>query len=204
MIKNSYSGKFIAIEGLDGSGKATQAAALADFFRKETGAALVSEPSASLIGDLIRARLAGDWQASPECLQLLFASDRANHLHREIIPKLAAGVPVICDRYAFSSFAYGALGCDLDWLIDVGRNFIMPDMAIYIDVPVDVCIKRLDAERKTDDIFEKSEILGKVRKNYETVMDIFKNETKIEKIDGNRSQEAVFEDAKAAINKILK
>jgi len=204
MIKNPFPGKFIVIEGLDGSGKATQAAALADFFRKETGAALACEPSASLIGDLIRARLAGDWQASPECLQLLFASDRANHLRQEIIPKLAAGVPVICDRYAFSSFAYGALECDLDWLIDVGRNFIMPDMAIFIDVPVGVCIKRLAAERKTDDIFEKSEILEKVRENYETVMDIFKNETKIEKIDGNRPQEAVFEDAKTAINEILK
>jgi len=134
MVKNRYPGTFIVIEGLDGSGKSTQTALLASFLR-EHGVQVCAtfEPTQYLIGGLIRSFLANDWKSSPYCLQLLFAADRAHHLEKEIIPSLKAGMAVVCDRYFFSSFAYGASDCDVDWLIDVNREFILPDLTILIE-----------------------------------------------------------------------
>jgi len=205
VIKNTFPGKFIAIEGLDGSGKATQAAAIAEALRlTEKKVLLACEPTGSLVGDLIRQRLAGNWQSSPECLQLLFAADRADHLQKEIIPNLAAGGYVVCDRYAFSSFAYGALDCDLDWLIDVNKTFILPDLVLFVDVPPDVCMQRLAVEGKDGDIFEKLTLLNKVVFNYQTIFKKFVAQgVNIAIVDGNKNSEDVFSEIKKIIEKII-
>jgi dTMP kinase len=200
MVKNNFPGKFIAIEGLDGSGKATLAAAIAGFLKQKKQVLLTCEPSGSRVGDLIRDRFSGKWQSSPDCLQLLFAADRANHLDKEIIPGLAAGISVVCDRYAASSLAYGGLDCDFDWLADINKNFILPDLMIFVDVPVDVCMKRLAAERKTDDVFEKTDILEKVISNYEKVIERLRRDgANIAVIDGRPEIETVLKGAKIAI-----
>lgn len=170
MIKNDYPGLFIAIEGLDGSGKSTQAAAVARYLIKGGQKTFITfEPSGLIIGNLIRARLLGEWRSSPEALQLLFAADRAEHLEKEIIPRLKKGVCVITDRYAFSSFAYGAVEYDLDWLIDINSRFIAPDLVAYLDVAPDACLKRIETKRGSYELFEKVGILKKVAQNYTSV-----------------------------------
>ena len=62
------------------------------------GAHLTKEPTNNLIGGLIRGQLTHNWKSTPECLQLLFAADRAHHLDKEIIPLLEKGIPSLGDR----------------------------------------------------------------------------------------------------------
>ena len=136
MFKNPYPGKFIVFEGIDGSGKSTQAGLLFHYLKeRKKRVHSTSEPTQYLIGGLIKSWLAKDWQSTPDCLQLLFAADRAYHLDKEIIPLLKKGVTVVCDRYSLSTLAYGALELDLDWLITLNQNFIAPDVTFLLNTP---------------------------------------------------------------------
>ena len=135
MRKNTFPGKFIVIEGIDGAGKSTQVGMIAGYFSKKGAAVhMTSEPTQLPIGELIRRQLMGEWNSSPESLQLLFAADRADHLEKEILPNLKKGVNVFCDRYFVSSLAYGAVDCPLGWLVEVNKIFLMPDLAIFLDI----------------------------------------------------------------------
>lgn len=185
-------GKFIVIEGLDGSGKSTQAAALAKYLRapaakrrlKQEGVQVTSEPTSRLVGGLIRSQLNGDWHSSPECLQLLFAADRAYHIEKEVQPLLDRGMTVISDRYFFSSFAYGALELDMDWLININKPFPVPDATFVIEVSAKTCIERIQKNRHGVTLFEKEKQLENVAVNYRKLAKRFKN---MYFIDGERS-----------------
>jgi len=160
-------GLFIAIEGLDGSGTSTQA----DLLTKNLNGIgcptfLTKEPTNNLIGGLIRGTLTKDWQASPECLQLLFAADRAHHLDRMIIPARENGKTIITDRYIFSTIAFGSVECDKTWLEELNRKFLLPDITFFIDVPASICIKRIKNTRNQFELFEREKVLEQVRKNY--------------------------------------
>lgn len=184
MKKNIYSGKFIVFDGLDGSGQSTQASKIVSYLNESrqkhkfghSGAHLTKEPTSSLIGGLIRSQLAGDWHSSQLCLQLLFAADRAYHLEKEIIPLLEKGVIVVCDRYFFSSLAYGAVDNGaIDWLLKINENFLLPDLTFFIKVSPKICITRIAKERFGSTLFEKEDILAKVAQNYEKLAKMFKN-----------------------------
>jgi dTMP kinase len=116
MKKNKYPGLLIAMEGLDGSGLSTQTKRVVEVFRKnDTGVYLTKEPTNNVIGGLVRGVLSGVYELEPEAVQLLFSADRSHHLSREIIPMLKGGNTVVCDRYVWSTIAFGSL----NW-IDVG------------------------------------------------------------------------------------
>lgn len=199
MTKNIYPGKFIVFEGLDGSGQSTQAGKLADYLNQKEqklkfghiGVHLTKEPTSGLIGGLIKSQLNHDWKSSAECLQLLFAADRAYHLEKEIIPLLKRGVTVVCDRYFFSSFAYGALESDQNWLFQINDRFLSPDITIFLKVSPRVCIERISKTRWETTLFEKEKLLEKVFKNYMKLTPKFKN---IYVIDGEQPIEKVFQD----------
>ncbi len=191
----NYSGKFIVLEGLDGAGKSTQVPLILDYFEKTGKKTLaVSEPSGFPIGKLLRKRLTGEWGCGPDALQLLFAADRADHLAKEILPALESGIMVVGDRYFLSSLAYGAVDCDMDWLAEVNARFLAPDLTIYLDVPPQVCARRIAANGKSIELFEKVDILRKVAHNYQKAIAAAKERMEIAVIDGNRDKEAVFED----------
>lgn len=195
MVKNQFGGKFVVFEGLDGSGKSTQAG----YLGKKLKESLVKshqtyEPTQYLIGGLIRSFLANDWKSSPECLQLLFAADRSYHLEKEIYPALEKKITVVCDRYCFSSFAYGALDCDLDWLIKVNDNFLLPDLTIVLKSDPKLCVQRMHKERFSVELFEKVEKLEAVWLNYEKIIAKFKHSANIEILDGDRPVEEIFKD----------
>ncbi len=193
MIKNPYLGKFIVFEGLDGAGKSTQAGLLADSLRKAGKEVfLTQEPGGSAPGELVRRRLTGEWECHPDCLQLLFAADRADHLAKEILPALARGENVISDRYFLSSLAYGAVDSDMKWLAQVNARFLAPDLTIYLDVPPSVCARRIAANGKSMELFEKIDILEKVAHNYQMALRMFENNMRIIVVDGNKSPEDVF------------
>jgi dTMP kinase len=177
MKKNPYPGKFIVFDSLDGAGNSTQVKLLADYLNKIGKRTYVTkEPTSSLIGGLIKSQLTHDWKSSAECLQLLFCADRAYHLEKEIIPLLKRGINVISDRYFFSTMAYGNLEInDLNWLIEINKKFILPDLTFFLKVSPRVCIERIKKDRFEITLFEKEEILRKVWKNYEILAKRFKN-----------------------------
>jgi dTMP kinase len=190
MIKNHHKGKLIVFDSLDGAGSSTQVKLLADYLNKigrRTHA--TKEPTSYLIGGLIKSQLTHDWKSSAVCLQLLFSADRAYHLEKEIIPLLKKGINVISDRYFFSTMAYGGLEIkDIDWLIEINKKFLMPDIAFFLKVSPKVCIERIKKDRFEITLFEKEKILEKVWKNYEILAKKFKN---VYVIDGERSIEEI-------------
>lgn len=161
-------GVFIVLEGLDGSGISSQATFLETHLRtKGFKTLLTKEPTTGLIGGMIREALKEDWSTSFKSLQLLFCADRAKHLEEEIEPALAKGRVVICDRYLFSTLAFGfAAGVDSHWLFNVNRVFRLPDLAIFIDISPDISLSRIESGREKRELFEKRESLNKVRKAY--------------------------------------
>ena len=204
MIKNPYPGKFIVFDSLDGAGNSTQVKLLADYLNKiGEKTHITKEPTSGLIGGLIKSQLTHDWKSSPECLQLLFSADRAYHLEKEIIPLLKKGVNVISDRYFFSTMAYGNLEIkDLDWLIEINKKFILPDLTFFLKVSPKICIQRIKKDRFEITLFEKEEILKKVWKNYEALAKKFKN---IYIIDGERSIDKISKEIiKIVIKKLTK
>ena len=161
-------GRFIVLEGLDGAGISTQAVRLEKHLRKlGYRTFLTKEPTTSLIGDLIQSALGGNWHVPGTSLQLLFSADRAKHIADEIEPALKQGKMVVCDRYVFSTLAYGfASGVDFEWLYAINKTFKTPDLTVFIDVSPDVSMSRISTRRERGKLFEKRETLGKVRKAY--------------------------------------
>jgi len=198
MFKNPYPGKFIVFEGIDGSGKSTQAGLLFHYLKeRKKRVHSTSEPTQYLIGGLIKSWLAKDWQSTPDCLQLLFAADRAYHLDKEIIPLLKKGVTVVCDRYSLSTLAYGALELDLDWLITLNQNFIAPDVTFLLNTPPKICLERMQKERFFLNLFEEEKKLKKIWQNYQRLTKKYKN---IYIINGEKSIEEVSGNIKEILN----
>lgn len=198
MIKNNYKGKFIVFEGLDGSGQSTQAELLRLYLEKEKKKKVIitKEPTQREIGLLIRQVLQHKITVPPEALQLLFCADRAHHLKNDVIPALERGVWVICDRYFFSTIAFGSLKLNMDWLATLNENFLMPDIVILLKVRPNICIERIDKNRGKREFFEQEKILKKVWANYIKLTKKFKN---IFVVDGEQSIEKVSEGIKKII-----
>jgi dTMP kinase len=196
MKKNPYPGKFIAIEGLDGAGKSTQTGATINHFNATCACQICAtfEPTQFLVGGLVRGRLLNEWNCTPERLQLLFAADRADHLEKEIEPLLEKGVNVICDRYFLSSAAYGGIDCDMDWLLQLNSRFLAPDLTIYLNVAAPVCVKRMQENGRSIELFEKQETLEKVAVNYENAFKGLAGEIEVAVLDGNRPIAQVTKD----------
>lgn len=202
MKPNLHKGLFIALSGLDGCGLSTQGMLLAvSLSRKGLKVHLTKEPTDSLIGGLIRGVLRGDWKTSSEALQLMFAADRANHLKNEIIPALKRGEIVVCDRYAFSSIAYGSQNVNFDWLVQINNQFILPDLTFLIKVPPKICIMRLKKVRYSFELYEEEEKQRKIWQNYEKIAEIFPN---IHVINGEQKEEKVLKEIIKIVDKELK
>ncbi|MCL4400556.1 MAG: dTMP kinase [Candidatus Parvarchaeota archaeon] len=190
-------GKFIVLEGLDGAGLATQAALLAQHL-KQIGypVLLTKEPTNSIIGGLSKAALKGEFLTTSKTLQLLFCADRAHHLEKEIEPALSHGKIVVCDRYLFSTLAYGyASKVNYKWLRYVNLNFRLPDIGLFIDVKPSTSIIRISDEDSGIQLFDEKQQLEKVRQAYSQVA----REFHLKKIDGGAS----IGDISTKINKMV-
>ena len=169
-------GIFIVLEGIDGAGKSTQAKLLRLWF-EERGyeVVLTKEPTDTPFGKLIRKLvLTGGREGiidgakiSHEAEALLFAADRAEHVDKLIRPALESGKVVISDRYFYSSLAYQwARGLDLEWLIDLNRFAIRPDLVLLLDLPVKESMKRIRTRSIKSEFDKIVELQRKVRENY--------------------------------------
>jgi dTMP kinase len=202
MQENPYKGKFIVFDSLDGAGNSTQVKLLADYLNKiGKRTQITKEPTSYLIGGLIKSQLTHDWKSSQVCLQLLFSADRAYHLEKEVIPLLKKGINVISDRYFFSTMAYGNLEInDLDWLIEINKKFLLPDLTFFLKVSPKICIERIKKDRFEITLFEKEKILEKVWGNYQKLAKRFKN---VYIIDGEREIEKIFKEIRSIVEKFL-
>ncbi len=196
-------GRFIVFEGLDGSGQSTQAERLVEYLKKNRlKVHPTKEPTNNLIGGLIRGQLQGDWKSTPECLQLLFAADRAHHLQREIVPYLEKGISVVCDRYFFSSIAFGSLEIDdWQWLKEINKRFLLPDIVFYLKTSPKTCIKRISDSRFSFELFEKEKKLQTIKKSYDKLA---KEYDFFEIIDGEKEIDRVEEEINSRLKKRLK
>ena len=142
-------GRLVVLEGGDGSGKSTQAAALAEWLRARGVEVLETfEPGAGAVGAVLRdVLLHGPEPVAPVAEALLMAADRAQHVAREIAPALERGAWVVCDRYVPSSLVYQGvvrgLGVDVvEQLSDVATGGLAPDVVLLLDVSDAVAERR--------------------------------------------------------------
>ncbi len=141
---------FVTFEGPEGCGKSTQMHLLADYLRARGDDVLVTrEPGGTAIGEAVRAILLDPAHADmlPLTEFLLFSAARAQHVGQVIRPHLARGGIVLCDRYADSSLAYQGYGGQLDLEVlraisQVATGGLLPDLSFYLDVPVEVGLRR--------------------------------------------------------------
>lgn len=186
--------KFIAFEGLDGSGLSTQAKLLAKYLQKKTQVWLTKEPTDSTIGKLIRAHLKKDKKNS-KWLQNMFVKDRKEHV-KNILKALGEGKTVICDRYILSSIAYGSINTKTKVLQEMNKEFPKPDVTILLKVPPKVSLKRIKKSRGSFELFEHERKLKNV---WSTYSELAKKDEKIVVIDGTRNKKDVFKRVKEVI-----
>ena len=194
-------GKFIVFEGIDGSGKSTQIKKISHRL-DVLGYPIYStfEPTDGPIGSLIRQMLSGKMATDQRTIASLFAADRTDHLLNKetgIRQKVDQGKIVLCDRYYFSSYAYHAQYMDMEWVIhsnSLNADILRPDATLFIDVDPARCLERIKNSRANFEMYEKIEIMNKVRANYFKAFDILREDETISIIDGNNTMKRV-EDA---------
>src|SRR5205809_5779897 len=192
-------GLLIAFEGLDQSGKQTQAERLKSAVeaRGRTGVLLDFPSYETRIGAEIGAALQGQRDYAPDTMQLLYVANRYEK-KPQIERLLAEGAIVICDRYLASSIAYGeAQGLDGAWLRDAQRYLPAPDLTILLDIAPETAAGRKTANR---DKYERDlALLSRVRESYRrqaTAGDWLR-------LDAERAKEAVAADVLTAVARLL-
>ena len=156
-------GKFITLEGIDGAGKTTHLAWLGDFLRRRGLAVTTTrEPGGTALGERLRELLLErDGRLHPETETLLMFAARREHLAKVILPALASGAWVLCDRFTDATFAYQGGGSGVEWArIEALERWVQgerqPDLTVYFDVPPEVGRSR-SSRIKAPDRYEREE-----------------------------------------------
>ena len=205
-------GCFISFEGPDGAGKSTVIQAIAEDLRqkKQAKVLITREPGGSQIAEKIRQIILDvensamdDWTEA-----LLYAASRRQHLVEVVEPALAAGQIVLCDRYVDSSVAYQGGGRQLGaqkvaQLNDFAIQGKLPDLTIYLDLPVEIGLQRVQKLGQGFDRLEgqKLEFHQRVRQTYLYLA--ANNPTRIKKVDAQQSLTKVIQDCQTVITTYL-
>lgn len=185
-------GKFIVLEGIDGSGKSTQAKMLYEKFLKENiPCKLHCEPTKNPMGKLLREYLSGRINADELAIASLFAADRIEHItspDNGLIKDLENGCNVICDRYYFSSYAYNCHSHPVETVIDINRicsEKLRPDLTVFIDISPETAMQRINLSREEKEIYESKEYLSAVRERYMKAFELTAEKENVVVIEGN-------------------
>lgn len=186
----------LAFEGIDGSGKSTQARLFVDW-AKNLGLDVVSsrEPTDGPWGKKIRqARFTARLSAEDELNA--FIADRQEHVAQLIQPALARGALVVVDRYYYSTVAYqGARGLDPQELLRRNRAFApVPDLVVLVDMEPQAALERVASRGEGTDLFETLAALTKVREIFLSLVD-----SHVALIDGARPPEVVFKEVSSRV-----
>jgi dTMP kinase len=192
---------FITFEGVDGSGKTTQAELLADWLRAEGSEVVVTrEPGGTPLGEEVRRLLLEGMEMSPWAEAALFAAARAELVERVIAPAIEAGSDVVCDRYVDSSLAYQGIarGLGVDAVLDLNLHAIqgrMPDRTFLVSVDPEVAGTR---STRTDRIERAgSDFHRRVAEAYRALATMFPD--RIVMVDGNRPAEEIAEEIRGRL-----
>jgi len=191
-------GLLIAFEGLDQSGKQTQAEMLRDHV-KAAGrkVRLLSFPDyGTSIGEEIARALQGERDYGADVMQLLYVANRYERKD-EILQWLDGGLVLICDRYRASSVAYGeAFGLDAGWLADMQKYLPEPDITVLLDIAPETSARRKTSDR---DKFERDlTLLSRVRDSY-----LRQAQAGWLRVDADRDRKAVAAEIAAAVDSRL-
>jgi dTMP kinase len=215
--KTARRGRFIVLEGLDGAGTTTQSRALVDHIARKGEKVLAThEPTDGPIGNMLRQVLRGRLVAiphagvgepkpspmDPAAVALLFAADRLDHLHHQVIPHLEAGHHVVCDRYLISSLAYQGLETDLRFVRAINEKALKADLTIFLRVPPEVAMARVEASRTSRDTFEQLPLQRKIASNYEKILETWKDGDVVV-IDGTEEVSAVTAKVRGAVDRFF-
>ena len=188
-------GVLIVFEGLDQSGKQTQAELLRDRFKADgRRARLLSFPDyGTSIGEEIARALQGEREYGPDVMQLLYIANRYER-RPDLERWLDGGLVLVCDRYIASSIAYGeAQGLDPAWLADMQKFLPSPALTIMLDIAPETAVRRksLDRDRYERDLTMQT----RVRESYRRLA----GEQNWLRLDGERPKDAIAADVFNAV-----
>ena len=183
-------GKFITLEGIEGSGKSTNLVTIKSILDQyKIDYVLTREPGGGPLGSHLRKLLLDkDQSISPLVEMLLMMADRKDHVDNLINPNLDKGIWVISDRYLDSTIAYQGGGRQLDINLIISLSVALklptPDFTLLFDLPVDVALQRA-AERSALDRFEREplDFHSKIRDSY---LELASNNHRIKTVDSSK------------------
>ena len=200
-------GKFIVLEGIDGSGKSSQTGPLV---RRLEGLGVscrdTREPTGGPVGSLIRQIFTGRVTADNRVIAALYAADRIDHLVNEVDGLCAAvkqGITVVSDRYYFSSYAYHSVDMDMEWVIQanaVSADLLRPTVTVFLDVPVETALERIRQNRFVEEIFDQEDRLRQTRDLYFQAFERLKDVENVAVVDGTGTREQVAQRIWAAVS----
>ncbi len=211
--KHGYEGLLIVIEGTDGSGKSTQLELLKKSIQDQSYGVMVSEWKTSrLIADVIDDAKERNL-LNATTFSLLYAADFADRLENQIIPALKSGFIVLLDRYYYTALARDVVrGQDIEWVKNLYDYAPEPDLVFYLDMPVDVLLKRIigttglnyyESGRDigfSTDFYKSFEIYQKKCLEQYNIM---KSEYNFKSIDGTKSIKDIHSIMNSEVQKIL-
>ena len=207
-------GKFITLEGIDGSGKSTQLRLLADDLRfRGFNVLTTQQPGGTPLGRRLReAFLETDENVAPMAELLLFAADRAQHVEFLIKPALQEGKIVLSDRYADATVAYQGAGrgfspTTIKQVVKLATDGLKPDLTLFFDLPVGLALQRTNKRDEMGELKnrldkENSEFYERVRQAYLEIID--KEPKRFRVIDATLSVQEIHAQALEVLTNFLK
>ena len=198
-------GRFIVLEGIDGSGTTTQAARLAASLRASRHSVVSTrEPSDGPLGVVLRQaltrRLVG---LSDRVLALLFAADRLDHLASVVEPALAEGKVVVSDRYVLSSLAYQGMRLPLAWVEALNAAARPADLTLYLEVKPSTAARRRQGRGGAEELFDAAEVQRAVARAYGRVVRKHARAQRVVRVDGAGSPDGVAREILTRVRAVL-
>lgn len=203
--------RFIVVEGLDGTGKSTQIKLLARYLREKGEKVFeTAEPTSLPSGKLIRRVLSGEVKSSPWSTAALFLADRIQHVtdpENGINKHLSDGETVLSDRYYYSTFAYQGFETSPEWTQSIHYGcpeLRIPDLVLFLTMSPEKCVERITANRPAEaiEIYENTETLTKISRQFSEVFESIKDKENIVYIDADGTVEEVAARIRAAVDSL--
>ena len=211
---HGYDGLLIVVEGTDGSGKSTQINLLSKYIKTQCYGCMVSQWKTSrLISGVINEAKEKN-MLNTTTFSLLYAAEYTDRLENEIIPALKSGFIVLMDRYIYTAYVRDYVrGHNINWVKNLYDFAPKPDLVFYLNVPVDILIKRLIKKDGMLDFFESGRDIGLSVDIYSS-FEIYqkrcleeyqklKKEYNFIELDGTKSPEIIHEQIKTKVQELL-
>lgn len=204
-------GRFFVLEGIDGSGKSTQARLLTQRLQQMGVACYETrEPTDAPVGTLIHQMLTGRVTGDNKTIAALFVADRLDHLLNEtngILKKVQDGMCVVSDRYYFSSYAYHSVDMPMDWVIAANAQsaqLLRPTATLFLDISPERAMERIARNRADLERFETLDRLTRVREQYFKAFEAQKDVENVIVVNGDQDEAALSDEIWAKVQEFFR